>query len=174
MDAQAVVRALKTPVTLLLLLAFVAWAASWAWDAVREPIEERALPACVVTNVGPELTPDRVYVQVLNGTPTSGLARRLAALLRADGFNVYRTTNAPTTDHEVSEVVGSSEQAPEVVLVRQAFTDIPFRADGRDNATVDVIIGAQQPVAATGVTFSAPLPDEQACLAQITVVNSEG
>lgn len=172
MDTRTVVRALKTPVTLLLLAGFVVWAANWAWDAIREPIPEPPLPACVVTEVGPQLTPEHVYVRVLNGTSTGGLANRLGAVLRADGFNVFQRTNAPTADHEISEVVGSAEDAPEVVLLRQAFTEIAFRADGRTDATVDVIIGTQQPVAAEGVEFGAPLPDGRACLAQIELVNT--
>lgn len=172
MDARTVIRVLKTPVTLILLVVFVGWVTQWALAEVRKPITERPLDPCVVTDVGPELTTDKVFVRVYNGTETSGLGRRLASALRADGFTVFKITNTDTPDAQISEVVGNSESSPEVILVRQAFQDIPFRADGRADATVDVIIGVTQPVVATEPHFSAPLPDGKACIAQVQIFNS--
>ena len=84
MDARTVIRVLKTPVTLILLVVFVVWVTQWALAEVRKPIPKAPLPPCVVTDVGPELTTDKVFVRVYNGTETSGLARRLASTLRAD------------------------------------------------------------------------------------------
>ena len=192
MNAQKVIRAIKTPITLIVLVAFVAWAAQWAYTAARAPIPPRPPQPCVVTQVGEYLTPDRVFVRVLNGTDKSGVAKRLAAFLRADGFRTFYIANTdeltaqPTVDptaeeqpaddvrHPLSEVVGHSEDSPEVILVRQAFVDISFRADGRVDRTVDVIIGAAQPVPNPNPVFDAPLPDGTACLPQITIVNSDG
>ncbi len=174
MSAQKVIRAIKTPITLIALLAFVGWTAQWALGAARAPIPPRPPEPCVVTQVGEQLTPDRVFVRVLNGTETSGLAKRLAAFLRADGFRTYKTANTDEPNAEISEVVGHSEDSPEVILVRQAFVDIPFRADGRVDRTVDVIIGTTQPVPNPNPEFNAPLADGTACLPQITIVNSEG
>jgi len=164
MDARQVVRALKTPVTLLILVALVYFAAQWGWDKAREPIPPTPPPPCVVKEVGPVLQPEHVYVNVLNGSKTNGLASRLGQILSADGFKVFKRWNADRDDYAVSEVVGHSEDAPEVVLVRQAFQDIAFRADGREDRFVDVIIGEEQPVLAENPEFGVALPDGKACL----------
>jgi len=174
MNAQRVIRAVKTPVTLLALLSFVVVSGMWGLDALRAPIPPRPPDPCVVQQIGPELTPEYVYVQVYNGSEVNGLAKRLASILRADGFNVLKTANTETPDHETSEVVGYAEDSPEVVLVRQAFQDIPFRADGRPDRTVDVIIGAQRPVPLDAPVLSVPLPDGTACLPQVQKVGAAG
>ena len=71
MDARTVIRVLKTPVTLILLVVFVVWVTQWALAEVRKPIPKAPLPPCVVTDVGPELTTDKVFVRVYNGTDPS-------------------------------------------------------------------------------------------------------
>ncbi|MFV0450805.1 MAG: LytR C-terminal domain-containing protein [Propioniciclava sp.] len=172
MNPQVVLRTLKTPATLMLLLAFVAWVGQWSLKAATDPVPPAPPEPCVVQQVGEELTTDRVFVRVFNGTEVSGLAKRLAANLRADGFNVYKTTNTPEPDREESVVIGYAEDSPEVILVRQAFKKIPFEADGRIDHSVDVIIGAKEPVLRSKPAFSAPLPDGTACIPQITVVNT--
>ena len=48
MDARQVARVLKTPVTLLILVALVYFAARWGWDKAREPIPPRPPEPCVV------------------------------------------------------------------------------------------------------------------------------
>ncbi|MFT3876619.1 MAG: LytR C-terminal domain-containing protein [Propioniciclava sp.] len=169
MDTRQTVRALKTPVTLIALLALVVLSANWAWDAVRAPIPRRPHPPCVVKDIGPELKPENVYVEVYNGSETNGLAKRLGQLLSADGFKVLRRVNADRNDYPESLVVGKSEDSPEVILVRQAFDNIAFQADGRTDATVDVIIGANQPVPLENPSFGVPLPDGKACVPEINV-----
>lgn len=164
MDARRVIRALKTPVTLLILVALVYFAAQWGWDEARKPIPKRPPDPCVIKQVGPVLKPENVYVNVLNGSKTNGLARRLGQVLSAEGFKVYQRWNADRDDYPTSEVVGHSEDAPEVILVRQAFQDIPFRADGRADRFVDVIIGEAQPVPLERPEFGVELPDGTACL----------
>ena len=172
MDARRVSRALKTPVTLLVLLAFVGLAARWGWDAALAPIPPRPPAPCVVRQVGPQLLPEHVSVQIYNGSATNGAARRLAAILRADGFRVVKTTNADRDDYEASQVVGHSEDSPEVVLVRQAFEGIAFRADGRVDRTVDVLIGNQGVSPLEAPSFDVPLADGTACLPQVEVVSA--
>lgn len=173
MDARRVVSVLKTPVTLILLILFVFFAGRWAYGAVTTPIPKRPPEACVIQQIGPTLKPEHVYVRVLNGTENSGLAKRLGALLSADGFKVQRRVNADRTDYEKSLVVGHSETSPEVVLVRAAFKDIAFQADGRVDRTVDVIIGKEQPVLADPAPTGVPLPDGTACLPKIDITVTE-
>jgi len=172
MDTNQVVRTFKTPVTLVLLLALVLIAANWGWAAVREPVPPRPPEPCVVQQIGPALTPEHVYVQVFNGSATNGLAKRLGSILSADGFKVVRRVNADRNDYPRSLVVGHSEDSPEVVLVRKSLTNVDFKADGRIDRTVDVIIGNEQPSAVEQSNSSVPLPDGTACIPQIKTADS--
>lgn len=172
MDTKRFVRALKTPVTLIVLAAAVFFAAQWAWDAVRAPVPKRPAEPCIVKEIGPELLPEHVYVQVFNGSPANGVAKRLGSLLSADGFKVIRRINADRNDYADSVVVGNSDDSPEVILVRQAFHDIAFQADERPDRTVDVIIGENQPVPVENADFGVPLPDGTACLPDLVVTAS--
>lgn len=172
MNPQTVLRALKTPVTLIVLALFVAWAAQWGYSEATKPVPSAAPSPCVVQQVGEQLPTEKVYVRVFNGTDTSGLAKRMAAILRADGFNVIKTTNATETIWQDSVVVGFAEDSPEVILVRQAFDGMTFKADGRVDHTVDVIIGRKQPVVVDKPQFNAPLADGTACIPTITVVDT--
>ncbi|QIK71926.1 LytR C-terminal domain-containing protein [Propioniciclava coleopterorum] len=170
MDTNQIVRAVKTPVTLVLLAVLVYFAANWGLDAVRKPIPPRPPEPCVVQQIGPELTPDHVYVRVYNGSKTNGLAKRLGSVLSADGFKVVKRVNADRDDYPRSLVVGHSEDSPEVALVRKALTNVDFMADGRIDRTVDVIIGSEQPGAAEQPDLKVPLPDGTACLPKIQTV----
>ncbi|MDO5534982.1 MAG: LytR C-terminal domain-containing protein [Propionibacteriaceae bacterium] len=172
MDARRVIRALKTPVTLLILLGLVYFAARWGYDAARAPIPPRPPEPCVVKDVGPTLLPEHVYVSVYNGSTADGVAKRLGQILSADGFKVYKRTNAERDDHAQSVVVGHSEDSPEVVLVRQAFENIGFQADARPDRSVDVIIGAEQPTPHPAPEFGVPLPDGKACLPELNLTTT--
>lgn len=172
MDAKQVVRALKTPVTMLLLLAFVALVAKWAFAAATNPVPPQPPDPCVVTKVGPTLTPDRVYVRVLNGTETNGLAKRVGATLSADGFKVIKRANADTSDKPKTQIVGFSKDSPEVVLVRQAMNNAEIVEDGRVDHTVDVVIGKDFNGLPAHPQLGVPLPNGEACLPQITTVTT--
>lgn len=104
-----------------LLLGSVAWG---VWDHFRGrraeaapvahgPGSAQALPAA------PASAPQgRVRVQVLNATPTHGLARKATDLLRDHGFDVVETGNAPRgtspAESVVLDRVGRAEVARQV------------------------------------------------------------
>ncbi|HBX81739.1 MAG: LytR C-terminal domain-containing protein [Propionibacteriaceae bacterium] len=139
MSAREIWRRIKTPLTLLLLLGFVWWAGSWAIKAASAPSGHSAIP-CVMTNVGPALTPDRVLVRVYNGGTTAGLAKLTSTQLRAYNFKVQKTTN--TNDRITATViVGNAAENPEVKLVMGFFKGATFKADGRPDHSVDVYVG---------------------------------
>lgn len=167
MDTNQLIRAVKTPVTLVVLAAMVAAAAWWGWDVVTKPLPPRPPDPCVVKQVGPALTPDHVYVRVYNGSQSNGLAKRVGALLSADGFKVVKRVNADRKDYQRSLVVGHAEDSPEVILVRTALTNVDFKADGRVDHTVDVIIGAEQPGTAQAPNLKVALPNGTACLPKL-------
>ena len=173
MDARQAIRTLKTPVTLILLVVFVLLAGRWGYDAARAPVPPVPPKPCVVKEVGPVLKPEHVYVMVYNGSPHDGLAKRLGSILSADGFKVYKRTNADRDDYPTSFVRGHSEDAPEVVLVRQAFEGIAFEADGRADRSVDVVIGEAAPTPHPAPKFGVALPDGKACLPDLQIVQAD-
>ena len=172
MDARSVVRALKTPVTMLLLLALVYFAARWGLENVTKPIPPRPPDPCVMKKVGPELTPPHVVVSVYNGTDVNGLGKRVRSNLLADGFNVVKVGNTPEPTAVKTEIVGVKVDSPEVLLVRAAFKDAVIRADGRVDHSVDVIIGKEFAGYAENPVLKIPVASGEVCLPQHTAVTT--
>lgn len=168
MDARTLVRKLKTPVTLLILLAFVGLVGQWALKAATTPVPPRPPDPCVMTQVGETLTPDRITIRVLNGTTGDGLAKRYAAILRADGFiRVEKVGNAEKTDVVKSHLVGFKADSPEVVLLKKAFKDIEVVEDGRPDHSVDFVIGTEFNGFAENPQLAVPVPGGQVCLPEV-------
>ena len=156
-----VIRVLKTPVTLIILLAILGYGAVWGFQHATMA-DTRAVDNCVPADVGATLTPDRVTVRVLNGGDKGGLAKQTALFLRAHGFRVIFFNNA---DERVPNpvVVGNSVDDPEVKLLQQFFTGATAKGDGRADHVVDVILGdmdvhIENPVASIPVTGPVCLP----------------
>ncbi len=161
---RQVIRVLKTPVTLIILLAMLGYGAVWGLEhATMSTTKQTA--ACVPTDVGAELKPDKVTVRVLNGGTNGGLAKRTALYLRAYGFHVIYWNNAEESV-PATVVVGANADDPEVLLVQQFFTGATTKGDGRTDHVVDVVLGDKEtsikdPV--FGVPVSGPV-----CLPPIT------
>ncbi len=141
MHVRQVVRVLKTPVTLIVLLAILGYGAVWGYRQVtRDEATTPTQTTCVTQDVGKELSPGWVTVRVFNGGETANLARLTAAYLRTYGFAApyYNNTTrkVPTT-----VIVGHAADSPEVRLVQQFFTDAVAEGDGRSDHVVDVILG---------------------------------
>lgn len=138
MEAREIVRLAKTPVTLLLMLGILAFAANWAIKAVSVPAGRTSIP-CVMTDVGGVLTPDKVVVRVLNTGTTAGLAKTTANRLRVATFYIQKYANS-TEKVDKTTIVGYAADSPEVQLVMAYFQDAVFRADGRADHSVDVLL----------------------------------
>ncbi len=138
---RQIVRVLKTPVTLLLLLAFVGYGAVWGWEHATAPRPPRPATPCVAIDVGDQLTPEFVQVRVLNGGTRGGLAKNTATFLRAYDFRVIKVNN---TDERLENtvIVGNSPDDPEVKLLLGFFKDATARGDGRADHVVDVLLGS--------------------------------
>ncbi len=157
---RQVIRVLKTPVTLLLLLALVGYGAVWGYEHATAPIPARAATPCVMTDVGDSLTPKKVHVRVLNGGTKGGLAKRTQLYLNSYGFVVIRVNN--TEEHiDKTVVVGNSVDDPEVKLVLGFFSNATARGDGRADHVVDVLVGNQfatpKKPAAKSIPVSGPI-----------------
>jgi len=158
---RQVIRVIKTPVTLIILLAILGYGAVWGYQQVTMP-DNRKVATCVMTDVGANLTPDRVTVRVLNGGEIGGLAKLMAGYLRSHGFRVIYYNNS---DQRVPNtvVVGNSVDDPEVKLMLGFFTGSTAKGDGRADHGVDVILGdkdthIENPVASIPVTGPVCLP----------------
>lgn len=160
-QVNQVIRILKTPITLLVLLAIVIFGGYWGLHAATMPIPKNSNP-CVSTDVGKELTPSWVEVRSLNAGGAGNLAKTTATFLRAYGFNVIRVNNSDR-DVEKTVVVGNAADSPEVKLVQQFFPGSVTEGDGRADHVVDVLLGtkpqsAQNPVTTFPVSGPICLP----------------
>ncbi len=136
---RQVIRVLKTPVTLLLLLAILGYGAYWG---LKNATADASTPeaACVVQDVGGTLTSDKVSVRVLNGGEKGGAAKNTRFYLLSFGYHIVSYNNS---DREVDKVtiVGNAADDPEVKLVAQAFkAPVVTEGDGRADHVVDVIV----------------------------------
>lgn len=167
---------LRTPITMLLLLAFVLIVGNWAYKETVTPIPKRPPEPCVVASIGPEFTAKNVTIRILNGTSRSGLAKNTKLIFGGEGFYVLVAGNAeqPTAK---TFIAGASADNAEVVLVRSYFpADTTFTADPvkyRDH-TVDIVLGddfkpenlSKEPIR------SIPLPDGKACVPHYKAISS--
>ena len=178
MSGRQVWLAVKTPLTLLVLLAFVALVGNWAYKEASTPIPKRPPDPCVVTSIGPKFTAANSYIRIYNGTSISGLAKNQVKLVFGNaGFHVFKiaTAEAPV---EKTYVAGVDAKSPEVVLLLSYFPEgTPFVADAVHYAdhTADVFLGADfkaANISAEPVT-SVPLPDGKACIPVIKSVNTD-
>ncbi len=72
------------------------------WDAMKN---DTPWPATKDgTSVVLRTSPDVIHVNVLNGTPTKGAAKKAAKALRKQGFIVEEVGNAPTQDYTTTTV----------------------------------------------------------------------
>jgi hypothetical protein len=92
------------------------------------------------------LDPRQVQVRVYNSTDREGLARTVSAQLRGRGFVVVATANDPLVD--IRQVRGSAEVrhgpegAKQAELVRRQVPGARLFRDVRDDAVVDLALGA--------------------------------
>jgi hypothetical protein len=136
-----VFRIVRTPITLLVLLGVLCYAAWWGYTNVLRPIPPAPPQPCVDQSVKKgELESSQVTVRVFNGGNKRGLAGDVGRALRDRGFNVIRTAN---TGEKILKtvIVGAEVNNPEVLLVKGFFKDAVVKADHRVDRSVDVLVG---------------------------------
>lgn len=160
---SSIVRVLKTPVTLIALIALVGFGASWGWRNTMAPIPPIPPAPCVNTAVGDKLTTNLVTIRILNGGFSGGQAKRVGTVMRSWNFKVIKINN---TDQRLQStvIVGGSKDDPQVRLVAGFFVKPTIEADGRVDGTVDVLLGADFPGYVAKPETSVALPDGRACL----------
>ncbi len=156
-------RTILTPIILVFLLLLLIMSAYWGFKEVTRAAPSPTPDPCVNQKVGKALTPQLVQVRVLNGGYTTGLAGKVSAALRKQGFQVDKPGN---TDERVKQtiIVGASKDAPEVQLVAGYFKAAVVRGDQRVDHTVDVLVGTNYAGFNAAAPKQVPVPGETACL----------
>lgn len=163
MSARDVIRWMRTPVTLVVLLVVLGYGAWWGYKAVLT-VPVSTINACVSQPVT-QLTPDKVTVRVLNGGDVKGYATEVAKILKARGYNISVVSNTSETI-TTPVIVGGSIDLPAVKLVASNFPEATLRADNRNDGTVDVLVGAKtdKTIPTAGWATAVPVPNGKACL----------
>lgn len=104
-----------------------------------------SLPALAawLDNENAPISREHITVEVLNGCGITGLANRVAQLLRDEGFSVTRVTNADNFDYEVTQVISRTNDplpAKDIALLIPDAQLITKETSGAD-VLVTVIIG---------------------------------
>ena len=136
-----ILRAVRTPLTLVVLLAVLCYGAWWGWNNVIQKVPPAPPTPCVPQKVAKgKLRTSQVTVSVYNGGDKRGLAGDVARSMRSRGFKIQQTTN---TGEKIQKtvIVGAASGNPEVLLVKRFFKDAVVRADKRPDHTVDVLVG---------------------------------
>ncbi len=134
-------RVVRTPLTLIILLAALVYAAYWGYSNVIAAVPAPPPTPCVEQTLAKgQLKTSQVYVKVYNGGDSRGLAANVGRALRGKGFKVTGTTN---TIEKIGDtvIVGAGENDPEVLLAKSFFKGATVRADDRADHSVDILVG---------------------------------
>jgi len=138
-------------VTLLAVAALVGSLAWGVWEHFRAPSAVAPAPAPAESTRRAAAPAGRVRVQVLNATPTHGLARVATNVLRDRGFDVVETGNAPRGTLPASVVI---DRVGNLEAARQAadalgITRVETRRDPGLLLDVTVVLGSDWRAPAT-------------------------
>ena len=159
-----ILRAVRTPFTLLVLLGVLCYGAWWGWTNVIREVPAAPPAPCVDTKVPKnQLKSSQVVVSVYNGGDKRGLAGDVGRALREKGFKVQRTTNTGE-QIERTVIVGAGAKNPEVLLVKGFFKKSEIRVDKRVDNSVDVLVGTQYGGFNKKAKTSVPVRAKSVCL----------
>jgi hypothetical protein len=154
----------RTPLTLLILLAVLGYGAWWGYKTVLTAGNPKG-PVTCVTQSATVVVPSQVTVRVLNGGTVRGFASDVAKVLRERGYKVAAVGN---TEEQIGNVVvvGADVKAPEVLLVASNFAGVTIRSDARPDHSVDVLLGQKVDgfMPAEGFKTSIEVPGGSVCL----------
>lgn len=144
-------RNIRGPVTLVLLIGLLGGAAYYGWTSVlgrNEPAAVTQVCTTPTAGAGTQLVLSKdIVVNVYNAGKVRGAGANLADQLTQRGFKIAELDNDPlNTKTAKVEIRGRAKNAPEVLLVLAQVkpTDKPVvKGDGRQEATVDFVIGDQ-------------------------------
>lgn len=172
MSAREVFRLVRTPLTLVILLAVLGYGAWWGYKTVLHV--EAAQPDPCVTIAMTDLTPSSVKVTVLNGGSQRGLATTVGKSLRDGGFQVAGVGNTEKTDPTVGQTIirGAAVDSPEVVMLASWFTNPAIEGDARVDHSVTVLVGDGFQGMTSDPIRSMQIPGGEVCLPSPTPTSS--
>jgi hypothetical protein len=132
-------RLLKTPIWLTLMIALLVTSALLGIHWIKTGIRPVLPDPCITVSLA-ELKPANIVVRVYNGGSERGLAGKTAKTLKTAGFIIAATGNTDEPIHD-TVIVGVAEDSPEVQFVAAWFEKVTVRADGRQDHTVDILVG---------------------------------
>ncbi len=159
-----ILRAVRTPFTLLLLLGILCYGAWWGYSNVIREVPPAPPAPCVDQKLPKnQLKSSQVSVSVFNGGDKRGLAGDVGRSLRERGFKVQTTSN---TLQKVGKtvIVGAGIKNPEVLLVKRFFKNAEVRADKRVDGSVDVLVGNRYGGFNKKAKTTYPVKSAKACL----------
>ncbi|MGY4718790.1 LytR C-terminal domain-containing protein [Naumannella huperziae] len=169
--AIRVLRGLKTPLTLLALLAllFVGFRVGYDWlTAPPPPPEVEPCEPQPVTDG--QLKAEQVTVRVFNAGGRRGLAAEVTKALQDKGFVVASTSNYEGDDAgrpAGTMIVGAAPDNPEVQLVAGFFRDAEIVGDGRADRSVEIRVGEKYPGFVDDAANRIDYAEPQICLPQL-------
>lgn len=163
-----VLRALRTPLTLLVLLGMLGYAAWWGYQQVTAPLPPPKREPCVQQPIEKgRLQASQVTVRVFNGGTERGMAGEVAASLRAKGFQVSTVGN---TDEDVTKtvIVAESKDNPETKLVLGFFKEATVREDpARVDHSIDILVGGEKTNLNAKASSSIEVKSATVCLPEL-------
>ena len=108
------------------------------WDAMKN---DTAFPNKGNGDVILTVKPSTIRVNVLNGTTTPGLAKKVAAQLKAEGFRVQDVSTADTTDYTETTVQYDPNYDKSAATLVAATTASKSEAIPKQGAALTLIIG---------------------------------
>lgn len=153
-----------------------------------EPESSPSTPAplpCATVLVSPAESlpaPERVRVNVYNGTQTPGLAGTTAQVLRARGFVIRDVGNAPGKRQVagVAEILYGPKGKPSAELLEYYFPGAVLIPDGRGKRVVDIVLGAKFTAVVDDATVAAakasptPSPSGSGCATPASSAPAQG
>lgn len=138
---RSALQAMKTPLTLIVLLIVLVGGFWWGYTQLTTPIPPIPPDPCVTTTLdGNVLKSSQVTVKIYNTGSVVGRASKISTQMKTKGFVVSGVTNAEDPVEQTT-IVGSKADNPEVTLVAGMFKDAEIVEDGRVDNSVDVIVG---------------------------------
>lgn len=125
-----------TPVLLVVLVLFVAFAGWWGIRMATGPLDPAS--ACETTALT-SLSTGQVQVRVYNAGTVKGQATTVANQLKGAGFVIHSTSNTDD-DYKGTTIVGASGDDPQMQLVASFFPGATVTTDHRQNGLVDVVV----------------------------------
>ena len=154
----------RTPITLLLLLAVLVGAGWYGVKQLTAPTPKAAVTTCTPRHVvsptpGQVATTAAVTVNVYNAGSISGLADQTAAALKSRGFQIGTVGNDPSNSNFSGYLLvrGAARSLPAVRLLLAQASGSVFEKIARSDDTVDAVLGAKFRVLATSAPHSIPL-----------------